>query len=294
MVSKTQTLKDLEDALEHGASDTATIQKFLRVVRELRVRRSELVSQHGAKLLNSRLLGEEERWLVHEQVCVAALDCQDKEVANECLKKLKAKFPSSIRVGRLAGMCLEAQGKWEEALVHYEKLLAESPANATVMKRKVAVERARGNTHRAIEALNEYLDSFMSDVDAWAELGDLYIENLMYKQAAFCFEELITAAPHNYLNHLKYAEVLYTMGGAENVRNSRKYFAAAVDLTGGDSLRALYGLWSATNAIKALKGPKDPEDESPLGDLASKQIIALYKTGCPAKAKIVEACVENQ
>jgi hypothetical protein len=47
----------------------------------------------------------------------------------------------------------------------------------------------------------------MFDLDAWAELADLYVASGMYQQAAFCQEELITGAPHNYLHHLQYAEV---------------------------------------------------------------------------------------
>ena len=48
---------------------------------------------------------------------------------------------------------------------------------------------------------------FMFDLDAWAELADIYLVQGMYQQAAFCQEELITGAPHNYLHHLQYAEV---------------------------------------------------------------------------------------
>jgi hypothetical protein len=48
-------------------------------------------------------------WLVHEQVCVAALDLHDVKLATECIKKLNAKFPESTRVGRLRGMALESE-----------------------------------------------------------------------------------------------------------------------------------------------------------------------------------------
>ena len=49
---------------------------------------------------------------------------------------------------------------------------------------------------------------FMADQEAWSELAEMYTELEMYSQAAFCVEELIAAAPHNYLNHLRYAEVI--------------------------------------------------------------------------------------
>lgn len=41
---------------------------------------------------------------------------------------------------------------------------------------QVAMEKTKGNTVKAIEVLRTYLDTFMTDKDAWAELGDLYLE----------------------------------------------------------------------------------------------------------------------
>lgn len=104
-----------------------------------------------------------------------------------------------------------------------------------------------------------------------------------YKQAAFCFEELILSQPTNALYHLGYAEVsalmflfcsngfeeatifcsnhwlqvpqflfyesflvwlqlLYTMGGLDNLRAARKYYAAAIEMSGGQNMRALFGI----------------------------------------------------
>lgn len=37
-------------------------------------------------------------------------------------------------------------------------------------------------------------------------------------------------------------QVLYTMGGLENLIAARKYYAATIDLTGGKSTRALLGI----------------------------------------------------
>lgn len=72
-------------------------------------------------------------WDVHEQVCVAAMDCGDMAVAEvserrewgqgdaghaldvcapqSSLSRLKSQFPGSLRVQRLTGMMLEARGK---------------------------------------------------------------------------------------------------------------------------------------------------------------------------------------
>lgn len=37
-------------------------------------------------------------------------------------------------------------------------------------------------------------------------------------------------------------QLLYTIGGLENYRAARKYYSAAVDLSGGKNIRALYGV----------------------------------------------------
>ena len=71
-------------------------------------------------------------WDVHEQVCVAAMDCADMETAEvhvdlvqsacsvaqrlcvylqRSLSRLRGQFPDSVRVQRLRGMLLEARGK---------------------------------------------------------------------------------------------------------------------------------------------------------------------------------------
>lgn len=45
------------------------------------------------------------------------------------------------------------------------------------------------------------------DYEGWMELGELYLDQLEYDKAAFCFEELIVINPYNHLFHLKYADV---------------------------------------------------------------------------------------
>ena len=52
---------------------------------------------------------------------------------------------------------------------------------------------------------------------------------------------------------LQYADVLYTIGGAANYRNAHSYYAAAVDLSDGENVRALYGLCAAAAQLNVLK-----------------------------------------
>lgn len=41
---------------------------------------------------------------------------------------------------------------------------------------------------------------------------------LNYRQAAFCYEELIMLNPNNSNYHIRYADILYTLGGAANFK----------------------------------------------------------------------------
>jgi hypothetical protein len=37
-------------------------------------------------------------------------------------------------------------------------------------------------------------------------------------------------------------QLLYTMGGLDNLRAARKYYAAAIEMSGGQNMRALFGI----------------------------------------------------
>ena len=52
--------------------------------------------------------------------------------------------------------------------------------------------------------------------------------------------------------HAQLADVLYTMGGAAHYRAARAYYAAAVDLSSGENVRALYGLCATAAQLSAL------------------------------------------
>ena len=80
-----------------------------------------------------------------------------------CLKALQSQFPDSSRVARLEGMQLEQQSEFAKALVLYDQLLEANPANALVLKRKIAVLKAQKRTADVIAALNEFLRGFGTD-----------------------------------------------------------------------------------------------------------------------------------
>ena len=113
-------------------------------------------------------------WTVHEQVCVAALDCGEQETAEvpamvndliafdvvflqHSLEMLKKRFPGSMRVFKLEGMFFEAEGEFGKAIDLYESVLKDHPTNAELMKRKISVLKAQGKMTEAIAQLNELL-----------------------------------------------------------------------------------------------------------------------------------------
>lgn len=285
----------LESQVEHGGGGAW---EYLCLIRKLKIRRSDKVFKHGLSILNDpkkrSSLGDEE-WTLYEQVAVAAMDCHSLGVAEDCIKVLSKKFPDSKRVGRLEAMLLEAKGCFEEAENAYLSLLEDNPLDQVIHKRRVAIAKARGDILKAIEWLDKYLEIFMADHDAWRELAEIYISLQMYKQAAFCYEELILAQPTVPLYHLAYADVLYTLGGLENLQAAKKYYASTIDLTGGKNTRALYGICLCTYAIAQLAKGRNKEDKES-GELHSLAAAALekdYKSRAPSKLPLLNSTLKN-
>ena len=76
-------------------------------------------------------------WSLYEQVYVAALECGDIGLVDECSKLLNKKFPDSVRVKRLLGMQYEYNGEYKKALALYDSLLDTNSSNLLLLKRKV-------------------------------------------------------------------------------------------------------------------------------------------------------------
>lgn len=297
MVTKTEEtqLNRLENQVDNGGGGAW---EYLCLVKKLKVRRPDKVLRHGLSILNDpkkrSALGPDV-WTLYEQVSIAAMDCQCLDVAKDCIKVLQKQFPESKRVGRLEGILLEAKGLWAEAEKAYSSLLEDNPLDPVLHKRRVAIAKAQGNFPTAIEWLNKYLETFMADHDAWRELAEIYVSLQMYKQAAFCYEELILSQPTVPLYHLAYADVLYTLGGVENILLAKKYYASAIDLTGGKNTKALFGICLCSSAIAQLTKGRNKEDkESPeLQSLAAAALEKDYKQRAPAKLPLLTSALKS-
>jgi hypothetical protein len=73
-----------------------------------------------------------------------------------------------------------------------------------------------------------------------------------YPQAAHCYEEVLLHSPQSIPLYVRYADVLYTMGGS-NLKTARQYYAAALKLSNGEDTRALYGICCTAAALSAQK-----------------------------------------
>mmetsp|Transcript_70624 Transcript_70624/g.193749 ORF Transcript_70624/g.193749 Transcript_70624/m.193749 type:complete len:325 (+) Transcript_70624:70-1044(+) len=288
--------------------------KILAAVREARAARPDLVRRFGSYLLDnhSSRLGHE-LWMTYEQVYVALLQYgksgknqlaadasmpEDLAAAQEYGNILSAQFPESLRVKRLDGMLWEAKGMFDMASKEYEAILAEDPNNILATKRMIALCRARGQPGEAASRLVKYLDMVCSDTEAWLQLSAIYLNSQQFKRAAFCTEELILVNPMSYLYHLRYADIMYTMGcadkggGTEQLRIARKYYAHALDLKPQNNLRAVYGLLLASSALgtSAAKGAKGSTktDNVEVFNYARTQIVQLYANQPGPMAKMVQ------
>ncbi|GFR47411.1 hypothetical protein Agub_g9128 [Astrephomene gubernaculifera] len=275
-----------------GVPSADKLIKYLRLVRDLHIRDSPTVARYGNILLRHYRshLSEEELWTVHEQVAVAALDSHALQFAASAIRAINRRFPDSNRARRLQGMYFEAAGDYGRAEEIYRDILALEPANEAALKRLVALERSRGNLHAAVEALRKYLDVFANDKEGWEELAELYLEALNYRQAAFCYEELLMHAPGNSSYYIRYADILYTLGGAANCKTARSYYAKAVELTAGGSLRALFGILACSAHITDKVALQDARSRAQieLPEVTTKALLRIYKQHAPDKLPFVE------
>eukprot|EP00004_Rigifila_ramosa_P022469 TRINITY_DN6134_c0_g1_i1.p1 TRINITY_DN6134_c0_g1~~TRINITY_DN6134_c0_g1_i1.p1 ORF type:complete len:192 (-),score=47.83 TRINITY_DN6134_c0_g1_i1:3-578(-) len=184
-------------------------------------------------------------------------------------------------------MFIESFGKPADAEELYVRLLKKDPSDVLSMKRRVALRKAQNDVPGAVKLLVEFLNDFMGDSDAWQELADLYLLINMPKQALFCLEEVMLSSPQNYLLHSQYAEILYTLGGTENLVVARKYFASSYELNpSSNNLRALFGICSCAQALLATKAPKVRDDTIAILDYARAQLKSYY-AGKPDERYVV-------
>ncbi|KAJ1458229.1 hypothetical protein M885DRAFT_513302 [Pelagophyceae sp. CCMP2097] len=295
-------LAAVERSKGRDADALVALLKFLRVSQ---IRRSDITVKWGAVALakHGSRLGDE-RWSIHEQTLIAALDLDDAATAKSSEDALAARFRSGARIGRLQGMCEEARGEYEKAGATYAKLLVDNAANAAALRREVCIVKAESNldvSKNVVNALNGYLEKFQSDAGAWQALAETYTRAANWRSAAYCYEELTLFEPLAHHYHCRLGEIHYTQAAAlqgrkqlETYRTARKYFAQAVQLqkeVQGRFVRAAAGLLVCCAAVAECEGPDadaaDAELNAALGAVAAGCVKAAYKKDAPALAPCV-------
>jgi len=224
----------------------------LRKARHDGTRNPQVVLQCADVLLPHRGTLGDEAWTILEQATMAALDLHQYARAEESIAELRARFgDESVRISILEGMLYEARMEWDDATKLYEEILEEDPCHQLASKRLVAIAKGQGHTSEVVKLLRKYLEVHMADADAWTELASTYVGCGEYRFAAFCYEDLILLQPYNWLFHMKYAEVLYTMGGNDSVELAKKEYMQAYELKSDNNTRALYGICLCTSTLGA-------------------------------------------
>lgn len=281
----------------HNIESAEDAEKLLRTWREDIVRSSDDVVTVWEEFLSDsqRDLGDE-RWMILEQVAVAAMDVGRTDIVTDCLGQLRANFdPKSFRVRRLEAMRAEMLEKWDLAHDILDQILEEDNSNSQARKRKIAIHRAQGENIKAINDLNTYLEDFMNDGEAWMELCDLYVLEQDYTKAAFCCEELILQNPHNHLYYQKYAEIKYTHGGLENIAVAKTYYCHAIKVYPGN-MRALYGLLLIVTQLSSSPKVKAQEKAEHIKTLnwVTKQIVRNYESKLTEDKAVLSDAQRNE
>ncbi|CAB9502518.1 expressed unknown protein [Seminavis robusta] len=280
----------------------------LRYIRAHQLRKPELVVSHGLELLGNDLTkksvggDESARLSALEQVCLAALDLHNHDLADQCLSQLKAsQGMESHRFRRLLARCLETAGDLDGATKVYNEMLQANPANLVALQRKYAMLKAQPNKEtEAMDALNEYLTQNMADSAGWYEMAKCRMNMADYKGAAYALEEVILSCPLEASLHCELAEVYCTVGGLENLMAARKHMAQSLELDPSNG-RAQFGLMVVANAylLESEKSAKKHHDEHEVAvakeliKYGGDQLLQAYK-GAPMFAAVKTVVEEYQ
>ena len=283
---------DIKQALVEVEKNESTenIIKFITKANECKEKAvSELVLEYGIKLMaDSGEIEKIENFKVLEEVFFSALTCKAFDWADLLLLIINNQIPKSPKSLRYLAMFKQAQGKDEEAKNVYRELLKANPEDYPAYKRLAAFLRDTELKDEAIGTLNCLLKINMTDTHAWYELAEMYIAEMNYAKAAFCFEEILIQKPTNHLYNIKYAELLYSMGGGENLILARKYYSKAITLndnaseasimSGNKSVRAIFGLLETCKRLESMSKKYQDEVNQDLIIMCKEKLEKLYAT----------------
>lgn len=216
---------------------------------------------------------------------MSALECKALDWADLTLWMIHEHISKSPKALRYLAMFKEAKGDYQEAKNIYRELITSNPEDIAAYRRLAAFYRDSNLFDEAIEILNWGLKVNQADTNCWFELAEIYTACMNFTKAAYCFEEILVLKPLNYIYNLKYAEMLYSWGGGENLLLARKYFSKAVFLNDNSkngtseskSVRAIFGLLETWKRIEELGRKYQDETNEELVKMWKEKLQFLYK-----------------
>lgn len=216
--------------------------KYLRFLETNNLHHPRDVLSIGTKLHKLNLIKSNDKWRMYERIVLSALELNEVPTAKEFLHILEEKFPQSNRVCVLLGMVCEQAEDYEQSKSLYSAVLQKDGNHMSANKRMIAIEIAQRNDLAAIRLLCSYLQLYGSDFEGWKQLSMLYQYQHCYELSKFCLEECILMDHDSHLFYTQYADMLYNIGGKQNMIISLKYFSQSVVLSNDRNTRALFGI----------------------------------------------------
>jgi cytochrome c-type biogenesis protein CcmH/NrfG len=126
----------------------------------------------------------------------------------------------------------------------------------------VAVYKAKHETSKMIQELNNILYHFPADHGSWLELAELFLISNDYEASAHCYEELILLDPRNAHYHCRLGEILYSSNSTDKILNARKHFTISLTMQNIHyNLRAISGLVLCCKHLKSVAGGSSSQDK---------------------------------
>jgi tetratricopeptide (TPR) repeat protein len=229
-------------------------------------------------------LSDVERFDIYEQMFMAALELNDHTLAKSYLDLIVEKFPGnkSCRSSTLSGMYHQGLKEYKVAMEFYDRALGIDECYVLAMKKKISCLIDQDKIQEAVKKLVEYVDIYMQDTEAWAQLAKLYTLHGKYAEAAFCMEELLIHSPQDPFYQTRYADLQVLNG---ELMIAIKYYCYTIKHC-EDHTRSLYGLHHATKlCLEKIKKGVTIKSQIPLiaqdileelYDLSKERIAAIY------------------
>ncbi|KAF2201362.1 hypothetical protein GQ43DRAFT_394407 [Delitschia confertaspora ATCC 74209] len=193
-----------------------------------------------------------ETWTTYENLFYTCLQTGDDASARQILSFFSNRFSeTNERVIVLRGLYEELQARnkveLEAVLKKYNQLISEDPTRFLVRKRKVAVLKSLEEMEEAIGECVRLVEESPTDVEGWAELGELYKSQNLFPQAIYCLEEVLLSCPNSWGAHATLATLHHLSSSSAptpsipSLTLSLRHFCRSIELN--DSyLRGFYGL----------------------------------------------------